>query len=238
MLDIARAIVAHRILVVPKIRTQIPVENRQRVRDATRAVFIWTSFFSDLLGVTVDFSSLAQYALLIPVADDLVDREGKSLTVQDLENSKTAQVMVAKARSPKFKDVLLKAMEAQSSTLRQRGFRLSKSELEDLTFQKGGLSMLAALHFITLPSRRDEEVFYFIGSALQVFDDYQDQDIDQKEGISTLFTSGYYNRNDVWKWFRSYEQLLTETYGLKALRLILFTRFSLRLADFHNSYLV
>jgi hypothetical protein len=234
MLDLVRALISHRLLVLPKIRAEIPVERRQRVRDATRAVFIWINFFSDLLNIPIDYGALTQYALLIPKADDLVDENGKEITVEYIYKNEVAQEMIKKARSPRFKDILFKAIKAQSESLRQKQ-NLSKEELERITFEKGGLSMLLALHFIKEPTDDEEKLFYFLGSALQVFDDFQDQDIDKKEGINTLFTTGYYNVADVNRWLKDYEYCLTQVYGIKATRLILFTRFSVNLAKFHSS---
>lgn len=222
-------------IVVPKIRDKVPVEVRQRVRDATRAVFIWTNFFSELLNVSVNYTDLAEYALLIPRADDIVDREMREITENDLQKSQIIKEMLRKAKSPKFPQVLLEAVKAQSRSINQiTNQYLSKEELEEITFHKGGMSMLAALHFITNPTADEEELFYKIGAILQVFDDFQDQDIDYKEGVSTLFTRGYYTIKDVNRLLREYERILLNKYGLKALKLILFTRFSIILAKFYN----
>jgi hypothetical protein len=74
-------------------------------------------------------------------------------------------------------------------SLRQQGRRLPHSELCEISFAKGGASVLADLYLIVGEATDAQERFAFgYGVFLQLLDDLQDATTDRAAGHHTLFT--------------------------------------------------
>jgi hypothetical protein len=84
---------------------------------------------------------------------------------------------------------ILAIHRGQIESLRQQGQVLSETELREISFAKGGASVLADLYLVAGTATPDEERFAFgYGVFLQLLDDLQDVDVDLVAGHHTLFT--------------------------------------------------
>jgi hypothetical protein len=86
-------------------------------------------------------------------------------------------------------DSILAIHRGQVDSLRQQGRRLPESELCEISFAKGGASVLADLYLVVGDATIDQERFAFgYGVFLQLLDDLQDVTADRVNGHHTLFT--------------------------------------------------
>jgi len=101
------------------------------------------------------------------------------------------------ARSDDFDFALQQVAAWQDHSLEQFDSP-NKSRLVDITKKKGGYSAMAHLYAIKDDVTHPEERFMLeFGETMQWLDDYLDQPQDREAGISTLFTEGYVNREDL-----------------------------------------
>ena len=90
---------------------------------------------------------------------------------------------------PDVWESILAIHRGQVDSLRQHGRRLPESELCEISFAKGGASVLADLYLIVgEPSSAQERFAFGYGVFLQLLDDLQDATIDRIAGHHTLFT--------------------------------------------------
>ena len=169
-----------------------------------------------LLGRPVRLTrGLFAYSMLYPVTDNLLDapdrssndkraftvRLGQRLVGEDViaeypaEASAFDLVGHIEDEFPRhaYGDVwesILAIHHGQIDSLRQQGRGPSEDELCDISFAKGGASVLADLYLITGDATPAEERFAFgYGVFLQLLDDLQDVTIDLAAEHQTLFTS-------------------------------------------------
>lgn len=168
-----------------------------------------------LLGVPVRLTrSLFAYSMLYPVTDNVLDARDRSSDDKRAFNDRFGQRLrghhvMASDRSEanacalvrqieeefprdRYADVwdsILAIHRGQVDSLRQQGRRLPESELCEISFAKGGASVLADLYLVVGDATVDQERFAFgYGVFLQLLDDLQDVTADRVNGHHTLFT--------------------------------------------------
>ena len=168
-----------------------------------------------LLGRPVRLTpGLFAYSMLYPVTDNLIDspdrtpdekrafnaRLGARLMGDTVTAGCTAEASAFRLVSqieqefPRraYADVwgsILAIHRGQIASLRQQGTPLSENELFDISFAKGGASVLADLYLVVGEATPAEERFAFgYGVFLQLLDDLQDVKADIAARHQTLFT--------------------------------------------------
>jgi len=117
------------------------------------------------------------------------------------------------ARGPRFDHAVKRIAEWQDRSLQQ--FRdPSEERLRDITRKKGGYSALAHLNAVkTSPTAEEDKFMVTFGETMQLLDDYLDQPGDDREGISTLFTEGYLDGDDLLGHIEETERRAREVWG-------------------------
>ena len=168
-----------------------------------------------LLGVPVRLSpGLFAYSMLYPVTDNVLDDLDRSRGDKRAFNDRLGcrlhghQVKAADAAESRafalvrqiehefprcrYSDVwesILAIHRAQIDSLCQQGQRLPESELCEISFAKGGASVLADLYLVLGDATSAQAHFAFgYGAFLQLLDDLQDVVADRSAGHHTLFT--------------------------------------------------
>ena len=146
------------------------------------------------------------FGILTPVGDDLFDIEQLplealkklSLTPNEYQPTtfsafvaKDIQLLLASnVKNPaKYLEDSFYVFSSQVDTLKQTDSSISKSELERITFEKGGYSVLLFHHALN-EELTDEmhDMLFLLGSILQLGNDIFDIYKDVHEGIYTLIT--------------------------------------------------
>jgi len=168
-----------------------------------------------LLGRPVRLTrGLFAYSMLYPVTDNLLDapdrspddkrqfndRLGRRLRGYDVAANHQREAATfdlvreieLEFHRASYADVwesILAIHHGQIDSLRQQGPLLSEGDLREISFAKGGASVLADLYLVTGTATPDEERFAFgYGVFLQLLDDLQDMTVDLVAGHHTLFT--------------------------------------------------
>lgn len=157
---------------------------------------------------------LFAYSMLYPVTDNLLDSPDVSAADKRLFNHRLGRrlmgdILVAgphaeehafalvcqieetfpRHRHPDVWESVLAIHRGQIGSLRQHGATLSDAELVEISFAKGGASVLADLYLVAGNASALEERFAFAyGVFLQLLDDLQDVTTDLAAGHQTLFT--------------------------------------------------
>jgi hypothetical protein len=157
---------------------------------------------------------LFAYSMLYPVTDNVLDAPDRSTQYKRAFNDRFGRRLNGHHVVPRdpseshafdlvrqieeefprhrYADVwesVLAIHRGQIDSLRQQGRRLPESELSDISFAKGGASVLADLYLIVGEATEEQERFAFgYGVFLQLLDDLQDVTIDRAAGHHTLFT--------------------------------------------------
>lgn len=181
---------------------------------ALRNVWIGNSLQMLLARQVALTPGLFAYSMLYPVTDNLLDspdvpsedkrlfnrRLGRRLAGDRLEAGRQAEehafalVRQIEETLPRhlYPDVwesVLAIHRGQIDSLRQHGATLSRAELVEISFAKGGASVLADLYLVAGSATAHEERFAFgYGVFLQLLDDLQDVSSDRAAGHQTLFT--------------------------------------------------
>jgi hypothetical protein len=181
---------------------------------ALRNVWIGNSL-QMLLARTVTLTpGLFAYSMLYPVTDNLLDSPDVSEADKRLFNHRLGRRLVGdrlaagreadarafalvgqieetfpRHRYPDVWEGVLAIHRGQMASLRQHGAALSEVELLEISFAKGGASVLADLYLVAGDPGAAEERFAFgYGVFLQLLDDLQDVTTDLAAGHQTLFT--------------------------------------------------
>jgi hypothetical protein len=112
---------------------------------------------------------------------------------------------------------------------RQRDTTIAASELADITFHKGALTVevLYALACQGM-SLRERELVHLVGGTLQLLDDYQDKAPDTRAGFTTKATRGEIHWRELWTKLNGLEDQLARYYGpRRAARFVAETRLQL-----------
>jgi hypothetical protein len=168
-----------------------------------------------LLGRPVRLSSgLFGYSMLYPVTDNLLDAPDRSQDEKRAFNERLGARLIGDQVAAKcaaeagafslvgriedefprrqYRNVwesILAIHRGQISSLRQQGRPLTENELCDISFAKGGASVLADLYLVVGEATPAEECFAFgYGVFLQLLDDLQDVKADMAASHQTLFT--------------------------------------------------
>jgi hypothetical protein len=168
-----------------------------------------------LLGLPVRLGQgLFAYSMLYPVTDNVLDAPDRSADFKRTFNDRLGQRLHGLHVTPRdtseshafdlvrqveeefprhcYADVwesILAIHRGQIDSLRQQGRRLPESELCEISFAKGGASVLADLYLIVGEATGEQERFAFgYGAFLQLLDDLQDVTTDRAAGHHTLFT--------------------------------------------------
>lgn len=181
---------------------------------ALRNVWIGNSLQMLLARQVTLTPGLFAYSMLYPVTDNLLDspdvpsedkrlfnrRLGRRLAGDRLEAGRQAeehafalvrQIEETRPRHlyPDVWESVLAIHRGQIGSLRQHGATLSRAELVEISFAKGGASVLADLYLVAGSASPHEERFAFgYGVFLQLLDDLQDVSSDRAAGHQTLFT--------------------------------------------------
>ena len=84
---------------------------------------------------------------------------------------------------------LLEVYKAQLESKKQTQAFITKKEIQDITFYKGGSSLLFyRTAFLPKPSADEEKLVYNLGSLMQLSNDIFDVYKDRENGIKTLIT--------------------------------------------------
>lgn len=155
------------------------------------------------------------YSLLYPYTDNYIDDKkisgekkaqynrmiGRKLKGEAVEpgnrlEEKTCRLldMILSAYEGEAKNkvvsVLLQLLEAQSCSIGQMKQDIEEERILEISIRKGGSSVLADYLFATEDWREQEEKFYLkFGFILQLVDDLQDIEEDEKAGSHTLMTN-------------------------------------------------
>jgi hypothetical protein len=126
---------------------------------------------------------------------------------------------LGRPRSDPIFDALTRLHAYQSRSLAQRGDRLSTAELDEITREKGGLS-LTVLCCLARPSMSAEEAALIgdVGATLQLLDDYTDREVDRRNAVRTPVTLGQVGRAELERAIAGLEPALREFYGAGAAR--------------------
>jgi hypothetical protein len=181
---------------------------------ALRNVWIGNSLQMLLSHTPILTPALFAYSMLYPVTDNLLDasdvsaadkrafnhRFGRRLTGEVLIAERVAETRAfdlvgqIEGEFPRhsFPDVwesVLAIHRGQIDSLCQQGKELAEEQLLDISFAKGGASVLADLYLVRRAATPAEERFAFgYGVFLQLLDDLQDVTTDLGAGHQTLFT--------------------------------------------------
>lgn len=170
-----------------------------------------------LSGLRVTFShSVFAYSMLYPYTDNFldaadIDREEKkrtlkrlgmklagnaSMPINEYDKSVFALVEMIEKQFPRrdYPEIyrsLIEIHQAQQNSLTQQNRQASPYELDilDITFNKGGTSVLADAYLVNGNlSRADANFMYSFGILLQLADDLQDAGTDLSAGHMTIFS--------------------------------------------------
>ena len=168
-----------------------------------------------LFGLPVSLTQgLFAYSMLYPVTDNVLDAQDRSRHEKRAFNDRfglrlQGHGMTARHRSesdafalvdqieeefprhcyPDVWESIMAIHRGQVDSLRQQGRRLPESELCEISFAKGGASVLADLYLIGGDATGAQERFAFgYGVFLQLLDDLQDATADRAARHHTLFT--------------------------------------------------
>lgn len=140
---------------------------------------------------------------LIPFYDDQFDQGGHDFSWQSLLKQANAvdscSIIICKVFLRKILDhlpdqdeffrILDRTHLAQQRSLDQKGMEMNVQDLERITMEKGGNSMLLYRSLWKHPPKPGErEAWYYLGGALQLSNDIFDIYRDLQSGISTLAT--------------------------------------------------
>lgn len=143
------------------------------------------------------------FGILTPVGDDLfdVDKLNSELihTITYQPESVTSDLFTVKVAC-EIQDYLLKTVpdkqaylaaasnvfNIQIATLRQKESFISEEEIADITFKKGGYSVIIYHETIQAATADMWEALFYIGSLMQLANDLFDLHKDLPEGIKTL----------------------------------------------------
>jgi hypothetical protein len=190
----------------------LPLEH---IGQALRNVWIGNSFQMLLDRPVVLRPGLFAYSMLYPVTDNWLDDASVSNRVKRSFNERFRRRLAGlpiaaadereaavgrlidriEAEFPRdgFPSVYASLLAIQNGQIRslaqQGGLGLTDGELADISFHKGGSSVLADLHLVADRPQPIEERFAFgFGVCLQLLDDLQDVDDDLAARHETLFT--------------------------------------------------
>lgn len=188
--------------------------NQAQIWQALRNYFIY-AILVDMQGEEQNAGEpILAYSLLYPYTDNYIDDErvsrqekerynrmialklkGGNVLPQNPLEEKTCCLldMIGKVyketKRLKVESVLLQLLEAQNCSIRQQKTEITEAEILDISIWKGSSSVLADYLFSTENWLEREERFYLkFGFLLQLVDDLQDIEEDQKAGSRTLMT--------------------------------------------------
>jgi hypothetical protein len=117
------------------------------------------------------------------------------------------------ARGPEF-DRSIKQLALWQDRSRRQFKNPSIEEVREITHMKGGCSAMAHLHAVKEePTDEEESLMFEFGHLMQCLDDYLDQPKDEKEGISTLFTTGEMNVSDLCRLWEDVMRQCKQVFG-------------------------
>jgi len=167
-------------------------------------------------------------AAITPLVDDLWDSEGYNSTqiinkLKDKNESSDSIVLVRylydnllKEVTEDFNKVFNKAIAAQDVSIKQlKKERLSEKELRQITFDKGGYSILLNRVLLKNPFKvGEEEAIYTLGALVQLTNDMFDVYKDSQSGQQTLYTNSE-NLNELHRQYLTLiNEFLTQIAGL------------------------
>lgn len=188
--------------------------NQAQIWQALRNYFIY-AMLVDMQGEKQNAGEpILAYSLLYPYTDNYIDDErvsrqekerynrmialklnGKTVLPQNPLEEKTCCLLdmigraYKEAERQRVEGVLLQLLEAQSCSIRQQKAEITEAEILDISIWKGSSSVLADYLFSTENWLEQEEKFYLkFGFLLQLVDDLQDVEEDQRIGSHTLMT--------------------------------------------------
>lgn len=204
------------------VRTFSPNLHFAEIGQAIRNYMVY-AMFRELIGLEPEFSMAAfAYSMLYPVTDNYIDSLSYSNKEKSEYNRFIADVLKGKIVDPKtvrqqqtqkllkiikldfnrdryleINALLLMMLDAQQKGIAiQNNKDSSLEEILDISFYKGGVSVLIDRFLVKKEVTRDEYLFYIaIGFFLQLTDDLQDIQSDMQQGSRTLFT--FEMKNDV-----------------------------------------
>ncbi|MCK2212323.1 hypothetical protein MF672_000700 [Actinomadura sp. ATCC 31491] len=107
----------------------------------------------------------------------------------------------------------------QCQSRRQREPGLPRDVLEKITRGKGALANLTLCSLVRPDlGRRERELVMALGEAFQSLDDCMDVDLDRRNGVRTLASTGALTLSDVARRMRELRPRLVDAYGAKAAR--------------------
>ena len=154
------------------------------------------------------------YSLLYPYTDNYIDDEqiakpekerynrmialklkGQAVEPQNLLEEKTCRLLqmileaYEGAKKQRIAETLLQLLEAQNLSIGQQQAEVTEEQILEISIWKGSTSVLADYLFATTDWTEYEETFYLkFGFLLQLVDDLQDIEEDQKAERNTLMT--------------------------------------------------
>ena len=170
------------------------------------------TFLGSLTGLFDDLFD--RKALLPDEIKRLLNKPEKSNAANNSELLLIELYQIGLANSDKpdlIKEYALKVYEAQLQSKRQSSTELSKEDIQQITFEKGGVSIpLYRCAFEENISQAEYDMLYRLGAIGQLENDIFDVYKDYSEGIQTLVTT----ETDISKLREKYQLLITDIFQL------------------------
>lgn len=193
---------------VPDIVDEYVVDTpRGEALKATRQVCGVTHYLSLMATGEPQMRKAALFGATITCIDEVTDELGEDLHPDAInaaldgdppyECLEIIPVAAEEAESEYFADTIRNLCEAQDRSRKQLQ-PISQEEVAEITQLKGGLSAHANLMMVKDDITPEERDFMWgWGYTMQLLDDYLDQPKDKKAGLSTCFTTGRYDAQDL-----------------------------------------
>lgn len=199
---------------VEQVRAFDQTLNQEQIWQALRNYFIY-AMLVDMQGEEQNAGKpILAYSLLYPYTDNYIDDKritgqekerynrmiasklrGESVLPQNPLEEKTCRLLdviweaYEGTKRQKVASILLQLLEAQNCSIKQQKEKITEEEILDISIWKGSASVLADYLFSTEHwMERDEKFYLKFGFMLQLVDDLQDIEEDQKTGSRTLMT--------------------------------------------------
>ncbi|NVK73863.1 MAG: hypothetical protein HWE24_10300 [Oceanospirillaceae bacterium] len=183
----------------------ISPKQEKRIRGYCAQVALLTRVFTLLRGYPPterEYRNAQYLAAYTPVLDDLMDDLGlkyeELLSYSGEENSDfrlfqylDEKMKTIRGEKADFDKFFIRTLNEQDRSLAQLGERqLSSEEIQSITFDKGGYSVLLVRCVLDHDlAKGEEETVYHFGSLAQLMNDIYDVYKDSQEGLQTMVTA-------------------------------------------------
>lgn len=246
MRDVARQLRSDLIRVPTLVDEYVVHTPRPEAIKAVRQVAGVSHYLSLMSGAEVDMHKCALYGVVIACIDEVTDELGEELHPTPITHAlmgdppyESLRIVAStneRAADDDYPFAVKEIANAQDRSLRQLD-DISITEVEEITRLKGGQSARANLAFLRSDISTDEwALMDDFGFLMQMLDDYLDQPKDRANGLSTLFTLGAWDGDDLADLIDRTERSVRDQWGDKPSvdRFFNICRLHKRLGDVEN----